>query len=113
MARIVGNDGDCLTPAEVTAAHYSAYLLDDRDPDERIPIAGHTNVSLTVGDVLFSSLQTDALWTVDGPGYNFRHTPVVSTHPAFPVAGRRYLLEYTLTPAAGPVILIRFRINVI
>ncbi len=62
--------------------------------------------------VLFNSLQTDSLWTVDVTGYNFRHTPDVSTNAAFAVAGRRYLVEYQLTPALGQVIVVRFRINV-
>ncbi len=62
--------------------------------------------------VLFNSLQTDSLWTVDATGYNFRHVLDVSTSPAFAVAGRRYLVEYQLTPAVGQVIVVRFRINV-
>jgi hypothetical protein len=37
----------------------------------------------------------------------------VSLHPAFAIAGRRFLIEYQLTPATGQVILVRFRINVI
>ncbi len=68
---------------------------------------------LTVADVIFNALQTDPLWTVDTTGYNFRHVLDVSAHPAFTVAGRRYLVEYQLTPAAGQMIFVRFRINVI
>ncbi|MBN2581415.1 MAG: hypothetical protein JXB10_20710 [Pirellulales bacterium] len=113
LARLVGNDGAYLTPAEVAAAEYSAFLLNDRDPDERIAVLGHSAVGLTVGDVLYDTLQTDALWTVDSVGYNFKHALEVAVYPAFAVAGRRYLVEYALTPVSGPVILVRFRVNVI
>jgi hypothetical protein len=113
LARTVGNDGAHLTPAGVTAVKYSVYLLDDRDPDERTAVEGHSAVSLTVNEVLYGSLQTGALWTVDSLGYNFKHTLEIAEHPAFAVAGRRYLVEYTLTPAASPAILLRFRVNVI
>jgi hypothetical protein len=113
LARIVGNDGACLTPAGVAAAEYSVYLLDDRDPDGRTAVEGHSAVSLTVNDVLYGALQTDALWTVDSIGYNFKHVLEVAAHPAFAIAGRRYLVEYTLTPTSGSAILLRFRMNVI
>jgi hypothetical protein len=113
LARAVGNDGATLAPAGVTAAKYSVYLLDDRDPDARTAVDGHSAVSLTVNEVLYSSLRTDALWTADSIGYNFKHALAIAAHPAFAVAGRRYLVEYALTPANGPVILIRFRVNVI
>ena len=76
-------------------------------------VTGHTNVTLTVADVIFSTLQTDPMWTVDAIGYNFRHVLDVSAHPAFAIAGRRYLIEYQLTPTVGQIILVRFRINVI
>ena len=70
-------------------------------------------VSLSVAGVLFSALQTDPIWTVDAIGYNFRHVLDVSAQQAFSIAGRRYLIEYQLTPAVGQMILVRFRINVI
>ena len=113
LARVVGGDGTAILPADVASAKYSVYLLDDQDPDSRTAVTGHTSVSLTVADVIFNSLQTDALWTIDGTGYNFRHVMDVSTNPAFAIAGRRFLVEYELTPASGQVILVRFRVNVI
>ena len=113
LARIVGATGANVVQADINTVNYSVYLLDDQNPDDRTPVAEHTDVSLTVADVIFNTLQTDALWTVDATGYNFRHTLDVSIHPAFAVAGRRYLVEYELTPAVGQIILVRFRINVI
>jgi hypothetical protein len=112
LARIVGNDGNIVVPGDIGAIAYSVYLLDDQNADNRTVVEGHENAALTPSGVLFSSLQTGPLWTVDIYGYNFRHALDVSTHPAFPVAGRRYLVEYRLTPTTGQVIVVRFRINV-
>jgi hypothetical protein len=113
LARIVGGEGANIVRADIITAEYTIYLLDDQDPDSRTAIAGHTNVSLAVTEVVFPALQTDALWTVDTTGYNFRHVLDISTHEAFAVAGRRYLVEYRFAPVAGQVIVARFRINVI
>ena len=113
LGRIVGADGANVLQADINTIQYSVYLLDDQNPDGRTAVAEHANVSLTVADVIFNTLQTDPIWTVDTTGYNFRHVLNVSVHQAFTVAGRRYLVEYQLTPAVGQKILLRFRINVI
>lgn len=113
LARIVGAQGVSILPGDVNIVTYTIYLLDDQNPDSRTAVAEHADVSLSVADVLFATLQTDPTWTVDAIGYNFRHVLDVSAHPAFTVAGRRYLVEYQLTPAVGQMILVRFRINVI
>ncbi|OHB67560.1 MAG: hypothetical protein A2V70_08430 [Planctomycetes bacterium RBG_13_63_9] len=113
LARVVGSDGQPIVQADIASASYTVYLLDDQDADARAAVAGHTGVALTVGDVVFNSLQTDALWTVDQTGYNFRHVLDVSENQAFAIAGRRYLVEFKLVPGSGQLILVRFRINVI
>jgi len=101
--------GPCDIPIQ-----YTVYLLDDQDSDNRTAVTGHTNVSLTPADVIFDTLQTDSKWTVDDTGFNFSHTLDICANHALPTAGRRYLVEYRLTPegATHPV-LVRFRINVI
>ena len=90
-------------------------MLDDQDADARTVVSGHDGVELTLSDVMFDSLQTDPPWDAeaDPDGYNFLHALDVSTHAAFGIAGRRYLVEYRLTPTAGQEILARFRINAI
>lgn len=113
LARVVGQDGSEIVRADLNAIHYSVYLLDDQNPDSRTAVTNHAGVALSIAQVIFDSLQYDALWTVDEIGYNFRHTLDVSPSPAFATAGRRYLVEYELTPMAGEVIFVRFRINVI
>ncbi len=113
MARIVGAAGANIRRSDVAAVRYTVFLLDDQDPDARTAITGHVDAVLAAADVVFDSLQTDPIWTVDAVGYNFRHVLDVSAHQAFAVAGRRYLIEYRLTPTSGQVIVVRFRINVI
>ena len=113
LARVVGKDGANVVQTDIASAEYSVYLLDDQDADARTAITGHTGVSPAVADVIFNSLQTDALWTVDTTGYNFRHVLDVSANQAFTIAGRRFLVEFELTPSSGQVILVRFRINAI
>lgn len=108
-ARVRGHDGNDLTPSGVSAVAYSIYELDDHDPDERDAVTGHSAVSLTPANVLFATLQTDNLAT----GYNFRHTPPIGTSQAFTIAGRSYLVEYTITPTSGEKIVLRFRVDCI
>jgi len=113
LARVVGKDGAHIVQADIASAKYSVYLLDDQDADSRAAVTGHSDVALNVSDLVFNTLQNDPLWTVDETGYNFRHVLDVTEHQAFTVAGRRFLVEFALTPNSGQVILVRFRINVI
>jgi hypothetical protein len=113
LARVVGAAGAVVTQGDIASLKYSIYLLDDDDPDCQTPVPGHTDVALSVSAVLFNILQTDALWTQDTGGYNFKHALDVAAHPAFAVAGRHYRIVYELAPAAGQVILVRFRVHVV
>ena len=113
LARVVGEDATAINQATISTATYSVFLLDDDDPDSRTVVVGHDGASLTVSAIIFNTLQTDARWTVDSTGYNFRHTIDVSSNDAFTIAGRNYLVEYRLVPASGQVIIVRFRLNCI
>lgn len=113
LARVVGKNGADILQADIASAKYSAYLLDEQDADSRTAVTGHSDVALNVGDIVFNTLQNDALWTVDQTGYNFRHVLDVSENQAFTIAGRRFLVEFELIPSTGQVILVRFRLNVI
>jgi hypothetical protein len=113
LARVVGPNAAAVVQADILSIRYTVYLLNDRNPDDRVAVEGHANASLAVADVVFSTLQTDAIWTVDAIGYNFRHVLDVSAHQAFAIAGRRYLIEHRLAPADGQAMIVRFRINVI
>ena len=119
LTRVLGNDGSAIQQADISSGVYSVYLLDDNDADSRTAVTGHTAGEITIASVIFDDLQIDALWVrpdgsaVDAIGYNFKHVLDVSESQAFTIAGRRYLVEYTLTPVSGQKILIRFRVNCI
>ena len=84
LARIVGGEGNNIVRADIVAAKYTVYLLDDQNPDGRDAVAGHTDAGLAVAEVIFNTLQTDAIWTVDEIGYNFRHVLDVSASRRLP-----------------------------
>jgi hypothetical protein len=113
LARVLSNAGVAITQASISTVTYTVYLLDDQDPDVRTAVANHSAVSLTVANVIYDTLQTDAVWTKDATGYNFRHTIVVATNNAFGTVGRNFLVEYKLTPVSGQVIIVRFRLECI
>lgn len=113
LARVVGAAGTPITPADVAAATYTVFLLEEADPDAASPVEGHENVAIAPGELLLESLRVDALWDVDATGYNFKHVLDVSAKAAFPTAGRSYRILFRLTPTAGQVILVRFRVHAI
>lgn len=113
LARVVGNDGSPVTRAQIVSAAYTVYLLDENDADSATAVAGHTDVPLEVASLVYDSLQNDALWDVDQSGYNFKHVLDVSAQQAFATAGRSYRIAFRLTPIAGQVILVRFRVHAI
>jgi hypothetical protein len=113
LARLVGADGTPIVRSDLIRAVYTIALLDETDPNAASPVTGHTGVEVPVAAVLSDSLRRDALWDVDSSGYNFRHILDVSTATAFAIAGRSYRVTFELTPAAGPVILVRFRVHAI
>lgn len=114
LARIAHSDGTPISSNEIASASYSVFRLDASDPALRIPVEGHTDIPLTVADILLSEPATDENWTFDGIGYNFHHIPDDSVLSPFPMAGRNYLVCYTLHPVESrPKIQIRYRVHVI
>lgn len=115
LARVIGADGSAITQADLSSAKYTAYLLDEHDPDVKTAISGHTDVNVVIADTIFDTLQTDAIWDtgLDATGYNFKHVLDVSTTQIFTIAGRYYLIVFTLTPTSGQIILVRCRLKVI
>jgi hypothetical protein len=113
MARIVDSDGVVVQPSGIDAIEYSVFELDPCRPDVLTVVAGHEGAALDVGDVIFNSLQTGGLWTVDEVGYNFRHEIDISQDEAFPKAGTQYQVRYEITPASGQKTIVRFQIRVI
>ncbi len=124
LARVVGANGSNVVQSDFylalsssgdcgVSATYSIYLLDAQNPDSRTIIAAHFNVSLDITDIIFDALQTGSIWTVDDTGYNFKHTIEICDDPAFTIAGRQYLVEYTLVPITGQPVILRFLLSCI
>ncbi len=113
MARIVDSAGAYIQQSGVSQIEYSIFELDPCRPDNVVAVAGHDSVALSVSSVIYDSLQTGGLWTVDATGYNFRHQINVSQNEAFPKAGTQYQVRYELTPSAGQKSIIRFQLRVI
>jgi len=91
LARLVAADGSALNQS----SFQDSVALKVFDVTADTPPSEVWTTTLAKGDVVFSTLQTDGYWTIDGIGYNFRHT--VPAASAFPKGGRTYRCEYTLT----------------
>lgn len=113
LARVVFADGDAIVPSDLTSVRYAIYELDPCAGGAGQAVAGHDNVALVVGDVLFDTLQTGDPWTVDAEGYNFRHEIDVGANDGFPVAGRDYQVRYELQPVTGQRVVLRFQLRAI
>ena len=101
MARVVGPDAANITQAGTTSITWAAY-------DVVAGGAATASDTLTVSSVVFDTLQTDARWTVDSTGYNFRHDMPATT---FATGGTTYRIEYKFTPASGEVYWVVFEVN--
>ena len=108
------SNGVLLCPSRIEAIRYSVYRLDHSDPAVRAVMEGHEEIPLVVEEVFFETPILDGLWDADSVGYNFRHEPIVATHPLFPTAGRHYLVEYRITLTDHPNdVIVRYRVQAI
>lgn len=108
LARIVGWSGSAITQADVSTATYTVYSVDAQDPTDRTADEDHEAAAVAVASVIYDTLQTDSVWTVDATGYNFRHTVPITTDAAFATPHRQYVVEYTLSPTSGEPIVVSF-----
>jgi len=92
MARIQGEDAANITQATIGSIAAKVFDLNDNNAQ-----VGST-INLTVSSVVFDTLQTDARWTKDAVGYNFRHTVPASY---FPTGDHVYRVEYKFSPSSG------------
>lgn len=90
MARVTGNDGAAITQASLSTITYKVFDLKTEV----------STGSLTISSVVFDTLQTDARWTVDSTGYNFRWDAPASL---FTTSGHQYRVEIRFTPASGAI----------
>lgn len=91
MARIQSiASGANMTQASVTGITWKVFDLFDN--------AQIATGTLTVSSVIFDTLQTPSIWTVDTTGYNFRVDPANTTHPN---GGTTYRFEFIFDPSSG------------
>lgn len=93
LARVTGLAGAAITQTSLSSITYKIFDLNGATPNT--PISSGT---LTIASVVFDALQTDARWTLDTTGYNFRHAHVPT---AFPIGDHTYRIEYVFTPTNG------------
>ncbi len=101
LGRVAGANAQPIAQADVSAIEYTIYALDSANEDDRTAVEGHTGEAVTIADVIYDTLQTDAKWSKDATGFNFAHEIDISSAPAFAAAGVTYLVVYTFTPATG------------
>jgi hypothetical protein len=103
MARITIHDASNAQQADISSISLQVW---DIDRDFQV---GATE-NLTVANVVFDTLQTDARWTADSTGYNFRYT---GTAAQVSKGGSTYRYEFKITPASGEVYHIVFDVPTI
>ena len=90
MARIQGADASYITQATTSAITLAVF--------KNANTTATYTASLTVADVIGDVLQTDARWSLDSTGYNFRYSVVASV---FDAGDATYRLEFKFTPTTG------------
>lgn len=103
MARVVGQNGVNITIASISTI--TARFNDVYDGSVVLASGG-----LTVANVVFDTLQTDARWTKDAIGYNFRHDVAAS---AMATGDRVVRCEYVFTPASGAAFILALNVHVL
>ena len=94
MARIRGFDNALITAASVTELRYTVVPADDTAN----PTVASTNLT-PIATYIFDTLKTDAIWTADDTGYNFKHTLPTA---AMPNGDKVYLANYRFKDTGTP-----------
>ena len=102
MARITGADATAITQATTSAITLAVFK-------NTSTVATYT-ASLTVADVVFDAYQTDARWTKDATGYNFRYSAVASV---FTDGDATFRLEFKFTPTSGSQYFVIYEIDTV
>lgn len=97
MSRVYGAAATAILQADLSSIALYVY---DRTTQEQVGVT----LALTVSAVIFDTLQTDARWTKDATGYNFRTTISGATY--FPDGDTSYRVEIIGTPVSGSTFLI-------
>lgn len=100
LSRIMGAAASAILQADLTSISITVYDTTDNS-------TAQAATSLDKTAVIFDTLQTDARWTRDSTGYNFRYTIPATT---FASGERTYRAEVKFTPVSGEVFWIVRRI---
>ena len=102
MARIQGDDAVNITQATTSAITVAVF--------KNANTAATYTASLTVADVVFDALQTDARWSKDSTGYNFRYAVIASV---FADGDATYTVEFKFTPTSGSQYFVIYEIDTV
>ena len=98
LARVTGWDGEPVTAAAVASVAWSVFRAAPQESKHR-PVEGHQNLALDPAAVIGPE---------DADGMNFRHVPPVDAGAPFSESESRYLVRYTIRPAAGEPLVVPF-----
>ena len=90
MARVTGNAATNIVQADITSIAYTVH--DGKTGEQTV------SSTLSKSTVVFDTLQTDARWTEDTTGYNFRYDIPASE---LPNGDRTYRFEIVFDPTSG------------
>ena len=102
MSRILGDDAAAITQSTTSAITVAVF--------KNTSTTATYTASLTVADVVFDSYQTDARWSLDSTGYNWRYAVVASV---FDAGDATYRLEFKFTPTSGSQYFVIFEIDTV
>jgi hypothetical protein len=103
LARVVGQAGTAVTQASLTSITYKIF-----DTLSDTPTSAVASGTLTISDVIFDTLQTDARWTKDNTGYNFLHTIGAGV---LTKENTVYRIEYLFDPVTGENFYVVFEVT--
>ena len=102
MARIQGDDAVNITQSDVTSITLKTFL--------NYGTTATTTTSLTVSTSVFNALQTDARWTKDSTGYNFRFQIPSSV---FVAGDSTYRCEFLFDMDSQPDLFVIFSVDTV
>lgn len=102
LARVTGVANAAITQATCSSI---AYTITDTTS-----LTVVDSGSLTISAVVYDQLQTDAVWSRDALGYNFKWTPSAAN---FAAPGVTYATEVAFTMGTGEKIQVPFRLTTV
>ena len=95
-AEITNDAGLLLTVGATATVTYTIFApFDPADPDTRTALDGHEDKTVSPAACILDSPEAYSDWP---NGANFKHQIDVSADHAFPTAGKKVLIEVTVTP---------------